>query len=93
MTFLQIIDLYLFYQLSRDSWKESFINRLLKFLNKCDILSDSQYGFRKSNSTAYHALTYLYDKISSSIDNKDFRIGIFIDLSKAFDMVDHKILL
>ena len=33
-------------------------NRLLKFLNKCDILSDSQYGFRKNNSTAY-AFTYL----------------------------------
>ena len=67
-------------------------NRLLKFLNKCDILSDSQYGFRKNNSTAY-AFTYLYDKISSSIDNKDFTVGIFIDLSKAFNTVDHKILL
>ena len=67
-------------------------NRLLKFLNKCDILSDRQYGFRKNNSTAY-ALTYLYDKISYSIDNKDFTVGIFIDLSKVFDMVDHNILL
>ena len=66
-------------------------NRLLKLLNKCDILSDSQYGFRKNNSPAY-AITYLYDKISSSIDNKDFTVGIFIDLSKAFDTVDHKIL-
>ena len=47
--------------------------------------------FVKINSTAY-ALTYLYDKISSSIDNKDFTVGIFIDLSKAFDTFDHKIL-
>ena len=44
------------------------------------------------NSTAY-ALTHLYDKISSAIDNKEYTVGIFIDLSKAFDTVDHCILL
>ena len=73
-------------------WERVVYNRLLKFLNKYNILSDSQYGFRKNNSTAY-ALTYLYDKISSAIDNKEITVGIFIDLSKAFDTVDHKILL
>ena len=67
-------------------------NRLLKFLNKFNILSDNQYGFRKHHSTAY-ALTHLYDKISSAIDNQECTVGIFIDLSKAFDTVDHCILL
>ena len=67
-------------------------NRLLKFLNKFNILSDNQYGFRKHHSTAY-ALTHLYDKISSAIDNQEYTVGIFIDLSKAFDTVDHCILL
>ena len=43
-------------------------NRVLKFLNKNNILSDNQYGFRKHHSTSY-ALTCLYDKISSAIDN------------------------
>jgi hypothetical protein len=38
------------------------------------------------------ALIQLFDKISSAIDEKKFTIGIFLDLSKAFDTVDHEIL-
>ena len=56
------------------------------------ILSDNQFGFRKQHSTEY-ALTLLYDKVSLAIDNKEFTVGIFIDLSKAFDTVDQTILL
>ena len=41
-------------------------NRLLRFLNNHNILSDNQYGFRKHHSTTY-ALACLYDKISSAI--------------------------
>ena len=67
-------------------------NRLLRFLNNHNILSDNQYGFRKHHSTSY-ALACLYDKISSAIENKECRVGIFIDLSKAFDTVDHNILI
>ena len=67
-------------------------NRLLRFLNNHNILSDNQYGFRKHHSTAY-ALACLYDKISSAIENKECTVGIFIDLSKAFDTVDHNILI
>ena len=67
-------------------------NRLLRFLNNHNILSDNQYGFRKQHSTAY-ALACLYDKISSAIENKECTVGIFIDLSKAFDTVDHNILI
>ena len=69
-------------------------NHLLRFLNNHNILSDNQYGFRKHHSTASaYALTCLYDKISSAIDNKECTVGIFIDLSKAFDTVDHNILI
>ena len=67
-------------------------NRLLRFLNNHNILSDNQYGFRKHHSTTY-ALACLYDKIFSSIKNEECTVGIFIDLSEAFDTVDHNILI
>ena len=67
-------------------------NRLLRFLNNHNILSYNQYGFRKHHSTAY-ALTCLYDTDTSAIENKECTVGIFIDLSKAFDTVDHNILI
>ena len=66
-------------------------NRLSRFLNNHNILSDNQYGFPKHHSA--YALACLYDKISSAIDNKECTVGIFIDLSKAFDTVDHNILI
>ena len=67
-------------------------NRILRFLDVSKILSDNQYGFRKHHSTAY-ALACLYDRISSAIENKEYTVGIFIDLSKAFDTIDHHILI
>ena len=67
-------------------------NRLYKYLEKMSVLSSNQYGFRKNYST-YMALIDLIDNFSQSIDNKEYTIGIFVDLSKAFDTVDHKILI
>jgi hypothetical protein len=67
-------------------------NRLLDFINKNDILSKNQYGFRENISTSM-ALLDLVDKISASIENNESTIGIFIDLAKAFDTVNHNILL
>ena len=67
-------------------------NRLIDYLSKYKILSDNQFGFRKHHSTEY-ALALLYDIISSAIDSNEVTVGIFIDLSKAFDTANHQILL
>ena len=68
------------------------LKRLLDFLNKHDILNSSQFGFRKHHSTTL-ALIDLIDNISNSLDNKDYSIGVFLDLSKAFDTINLEILL
>ena len=65
-------------------------NRLLLYLNKSDTLCKNQYGFRENHST-YMALLYLVDDISEELNNKNHSIGVFIDLSKAFDIIDHKL--
>ena len=51
-----------------------------------------QFGFRSSHSTT-HAIHLISDKIHTAIENKLFSCGIFLDLTKAFDTVDHDILI
>ena len=65
---------------------------LYKLLTKHEILYALQFGFRASHSIK-HALVSLTEYIKNSLDNKKFGCGIFIDLQKAFDTVNHHILL
>ena len=67
-------------------------NRLLDYVNANNILYPNQFGFREKHST-YMALLKLKDDISEEIDNTNFFIGIFIDLSKSFDIINHDILI
>ena len=66
--------------------------RLNNFLEVHGLFSKLQFGFRKQMSTI-DAITYFLTELIPSLDKKDYSMGIFIDLSKAFDMIDHKILL
>ena len=66
--------------------------RLYSFLESHNILYHNQFGFRKNNSTT-NALIQITEKIKESIDNGKYGCGIFIDLRKAFDTVNHEILL
>lgn len=65
---------------------------MIKFLNKHNTLSEHQYGFRKKHSTN-HAILELVTKIANAIDNNQNTMGIFLDLSKTFDTVNHAVLL
>lgn len=56
------------------------------------MLFQSQYGFRKKHSTNL-ATIELMTKILQAIDNNEYTIGVFLDLAKAFDTVNHEILL
>lgn len=66
--------------------------RLTKFVDKNKILSNQQYGFRKSRSTEFSIIEVI-DKITKAIDQGKYTIGIFLDLSKALDTINHEILI
>ena len=66
--------------------------RLKSFINKNNILFTSQYGFREGCSTQ-HAILDILNKIQNNIDKGLYSCGFSIDLKKAFDTVDHSILL
>ena len=66
--------------------------RVYNFFKQNNLLIPNQFGFRKHHSTDY-AILQLCDKIIESFSNKEHLIAIFMDLSKAFDTIDHKILI
>ena len=66
-------------------------NRLNNFITTSNILNSCQYGFRQGVSTS-HALVDLVSEITNSLNKRKHAIGVFIDLRKAFDTVNHQLL-
>ena len=66
--------------------------QLSTYFNEHKLIFDNQYGFRPKHSTEYAALE-LVDRIINDMNKKEVPINILFDLSKAFDIIDHTILL
>ena len=67
-------------------------NQLYTYFKTNKLFYESQYGFRKRHSTEFAALE-LVDKFLNMMDKGQVPLGIFLDLSKAFDTLGHKILI
>ena len=67
-------------------------NQLSKYFEDNKLFNDNQYGFRTGLSTEY-ATIELTDRQISNMDRNEIPFSIFLDLSKAFDTLDHSILL
>ena len=66
--------------------------RLYTFPNKNNAIYNLQFGFRQQYST-YHALINITENIRIALDDENIGCGVFLDLQKAFDTIDHQILL
>ena len=69
-------------------FEKTMYNHLINFIDANKILYKYQFGFRKSHSTN-HAITSLVEKVNNAMDSGNISIGLFLDLRKAFDTVDH----
>jgi Reverse transcriptase (RNA-dependent DNA polymerase) len=66
--------------------------RLVNHLKYNKILNENQFGFQEGFSTVHH-LFKLTNHVTKELNKKNYTVGIFLDLKKAFDVVPHKILL
>ena len=79
-----IIGLFQYYHSSQKVFEYFFITHLETFITKHKLINPSQYGFQQ-NMSPCHALIDLIDGITQSLDAKQYTIGVFIDLKRAFD--------
>ena len=64
---------------------------MVDFIEDHNILSNTQFGFRKNMGTET-ALVHYINNLQNALNGGKYSISIFMDLSKAFDIIDHKIL-
>lgn len=73
-------------------FERAMTNRLNSFLEKYKILGDHQYGFRKNRSTILAVYNYV-QQVLNYLNDKKYAVGILLDMTKAYDRVQHEILL
>ena len=73
-------------------FEKCIANRITNFIQAKSIITPNQYGFQKGKSTA-DAILNLMKEIYDALNNKKHHLSIFVDLRKAFDTVNHSILL
>ncbi len=66
--------------------------RVYNFLNSSDRLYRYQFDFRKKNSTTDAVLQFIKDALLA-YDNSEYTVAVFLDMSKAFNTIDHSLLL
>ena len=66
--------------------------RIYNFLTSSNLISDFQFGFLPERNTT-NAISLFLGSLIKNIENEEFSISLFIDFSKAFDTIDHSILL
>ena len=76
----------------QQNFRKSVHKCLFHFLDQNEILCNNQNGFR-NNQLAIHTLTDITEEIRNALDNENYACGVFIDLEKAFDTVNHAILI
>ena len=67
-------------------------NQLYEYFDRNDLLTQHQYGFRKNHSTEFAAME-LIDRVANLLELGKITFNLYIDLSKAFDVLNHEILL
>ena len=73
-------------------FEKCLYNQLNSFFVRENVIHPNQFGFRKNTSTSM-AVLQMYDQYSSNIEKGLYTCSVFLDIAKAFDSIDHSILI